>query len=89
MLDLALAIATGCVALSMLIIVWRLVAGPTMPDRILAIDALYLCTVALTVLLGIRHDSTAYFEAALLIALMGFVTTVALARYAVRGDVTE
>ena len=60
--------------------------GPSVPDRILALDALYVNTVAIAVLLGIRYDSFAYFEAALLIALMGFVSTVALARYAARGD---
>jgi multicomponent K+:H+ antiporter subunit F len=89
MLELALEIATICTVAAMLITAGRLVAGPSLPDRILAIDALYLYTVAFAVLLGIRDDSTAYFEAALLIALMGFVTTVALARYVVRGSVTE
>jgi multicomponent K+:H+ antiporter subunit F len=89
MLEITLTIAIGCTALAMLIAAGRLVAGPSAPDRILAIDALYVYTVALAVLLGIRHDSNAYFETALLIALMGFVTTVALARYVIRGSVTE
>ena len=53
----------------------------------MALDALYVDTVAIAVLLDIRYNSFAYFEAALLIALMGFVSTVALARYAARGDV--
>jgi multicomponent K+:H+ antiporter subunit F len=58
----------------------RLVVGPSPPDRILALDALYVDTVAIAVLLDIHHDSFAYLEAALLVALVGFVSTVALAR---------
>lgn len=68
---------------------FRLVRGPDLPDRILALDTLYVLTTALLVALGIWLDSGVYFEAAMLIALLGFVGTVALARYLERGDVVE
>jgi multicomponent K+:H+ antiporter subunit F len=62
-----------------------LVIGPSAPDRILALDTLYVDAVAIAILLGIRHDSLAYFEAALLVALIGFVSTAAFAWYAALG----
>jgi multicomponent K+:H+ antiporter subunit F len=81
-LDVAFAALTAAVALAAL----RLVIGPSVPDRILALDTLYVDAVAITILLGIRHNSLAYFEAALLVALIGFVSTAALAWYAARGE---
>ena len=89
MLSLALELTLIMFALAIALAAWRLAIGPSLPDRILALDALYVNTVAVAVLNGIRHDSFAYFEAALLIALMGFVSTVALARYAARGKVLD
>ena len=89
MLSLAVDIALIMFALAMALAACRLAIGPSLPDRILALDALYVNTVAVAVLNGIRYDSFAYFEAAILIALMGFVSTVALARYAARGEVLE
>jgi multicomponent K+:H+ antiporter subunit F len=89
MLNFALYVAFGAIALSILLCLLRLVRGPEVADRILALDTLYINAVALFMLLGIRMASTTYFEAALLIALMGFVGTVALARYLARGDVVE
>ena len=89
MLSLAVDIALIMFALAMALAACRLAIGPSLPDRILALDALYVNTVAVAVLNGIRYDSFAYFEAALLIALMGFVSTVALARYAARGKVLD
>jgi len=68
---------------------YRLIRGPSAPDRILALDTLYINAIALLVLLGIQLASPLYFEAALLIALMGFVGTVALAKYLLRGDIIE
>jgi multicomponent K+:H+ antiporter subunit F len=85
----ALDIAVGAVALAMLMCAWRLLRGPSLPDRVLALDTLYVNVVAFVVLLGIRQGTGLYFEAALLIALLGFVSTVALGRYLQRGDVIE
>jgi multicomponent K+:H+ antiporter subunit F len=89
MMEFALDVAFGSIAVALLLAVWRLVRGPDAPDRILALDAMYINAVAFIVLLGVRTGSAAYFEAALLIALFGFVATVALARYVMRGDVLD
>ena len=86
---LALDIAVGAVSLAVLLCSWRLVRGPQQLDRVLALDTLYLNTVALVVLLGMRLQTALLFEAALVIAMLGFVSTVALARYLTRGDVIE
>lgn len=84
-IPIAFALVAGAVALNF----WRLLRGPSAPDRILALDTLYVNTIALLVLLGIHLGSALYFEAALLIALMGFVGTVALCKYLLRGDIIE
>ena len=76
-------------ALALAFAAFRLLRGPTLPDRILALDTLYINAVALLVLLGLRYDSTLYFEAALVVALLGFIGTVALSKYLVRGDIIE
>jgi multicomponent K+:H+ antiporter subunit F len=89
MLNIAVPIALGLVAAAGLLCTWRLLWGPSVPDRILALDTLYIDAIALLVLLGIHLDSALYFEAALLIALMGFVGTVALCKYLLRGDIIE
>jgi multicomponent K+:H+ antiporter subunit F len=85
----ALDFATAAVGLALLLCSWRLLRGPTTPDRVLALDTLYMNLLALVVLLGLRWASSLVFEAALLIALLGFVGTVALARFISRGDVLE
>jgi multicomponent K+:H+ antiporter subunit F len=80
----ALYAALAAVGLAILLASIRLVRGPSLPDRILALDTLYVNAVATAILLGIRFDSFAYMEAALLVALMGFIATVSLARHAAR-----
>ncbi len=89
MLSTVIPIAYALVALAFLMSFWRLLRGPDAPDRILALDTLYVNTIALLVLLGIHLGSAIYFEAALLIAMMGFVGTVALCKYLLRGDIIE
>jgi multicomponent K+:H+ antiporter subunit F len=89
MLNIAVTTAFVCIALALLLNFWRLVRGPSLPDRILALDTMYINTVALLVLFGIHQGLDVYFEAALLIALMGFVGTVALCKYLLRGDIIE
>ena len=89
MLDISIKIALVAIAVSMALTLYRLIKGPDTPDRILALDTLYVNAVALLVVLGIYDNSSIYFEAALLIAMMGFVATVALARYIARGDVMD
>lgn len=85
----ALDFTIACVGVALLLCSWRLWRGPEPADRVLALDTLYVNVVALAVLLGLRHGSELYFEAAMLVALLGFAGTVALARYLSRGDVIE
>ncbi|MDP2238861.1 MAG: K+/H+ antiporter subunit F [Burkholderiales bacterium] len=89
MLASATNIALGAIGLAFVLCLLRLARGPSAADRILALDTLYINAVALLIVLGIRMASTFYFEAALLIALMGFVATVALARYLAHGNVMD
>ena len=88
-LDITLDIAFVAVAMALALCTWRLVRGPHVTDRVLALDTLYINVVALVVLLGIRLKSPMLFEAALVVAMLGFASTVALARYLTRGDVVE
>jgi multicomponent K+:H+ antiporter subunit F len=80
--QLLLAAAMGCAA-------FRVLRGPRAQDRVLALDALYVSAAMLLLVFGIRTGSTDYFEAALLIALLGFVATAALAKFLMRGEVIE
>ncbi len=89
MIELALQISLAAVAVSMLLCTWRLWRGPTAPDRVLAIDTLYINVVAMVILLGLTWQTALLFEAALIVAMLGFVSTVALARFLTRGDVIE
>jgi len=89
MLNAALTIAFALVAAAVALALWRLIKGPSAPDRILALDTLYINAIALLVLRGIQLGSALYFEGALLIALMGFVGTVALCKFLLRGDIIE
>ena len=82
-------VAMFIIAVAIALNLWRMAAGPSLPDRILALDTMYINTIALLVLLGIYHRTSLYFEAALLIAVMGFVGTVALSKYLLRGDIIE
>jgi multicomponent K+:H+ antiporter subunit F len=67
----------------------RMGRGPRAQDRVLGFDALYVCAMLLLLTFGIRTGSTLYFEAALVISLLGFVSTVALAKFLMRGEVIE
>ncbi|TNC91741.1 MAG: K+/H+ antiporter subunit F [Thalassolituus sp.] len=77
------------IGVAMLFCLWRLIKGPDITDRILALDTLYINSIALIILLGLYHGSALYFEGALLIAMLGFVSTAALAKYLLRGDIIE
>ena len=77
------------VALAMLFNAWRLLRGPRAQDRVLALDTLYVNALILMLTIGMRTGSTLYFEAALVIGVLGFVATVALAKFLLRGEVIE
>ncbi len=81
--------AIGAFVLALLLAGWRLVRGPSLADRILALDTLYVNALALLILLGIRFGTALNFEAALVIAALGFVGTVALAKFALAGDLVR
>ncbi len=77
-----LGLAMGCAT-------WRIVRGPRAQDRVLCLDALYTAAMLLVLTFGVRTGSTLYFEAALIVALLGFVSTVAFAKFLLRGEVIE
>lgn len=79
----------GAFVLCLLAAGWRLLRGPSLADRMLALDTLYINALALLIVLGIRLQSALYFEAALVIAALGFVGTVALSKYVLQGDIIE
>lgn len=88
-LNVAITLGFFMIGLAILLNVWRLFAGPTRGDRILALDTMVINTIALIVLFGIREGTTMYFESALLFAMVGFVGTVAYAKFLLRGDIVE
>ncbi len=81
--------ALGCYAVASVLVLIRLLRGPRAQDRVFALDLLYCHALLVMVVLGIRHQSDMYFEAALLIALFGFVSSSALAKFILRGEVIE
>jgi multicomponent K+:H+ antiporter subunit F len=88
-LNHAIDIAFGMLGLAVVFTLVRLVLGPDMLDRVLALDTLYVNSAAMLVLYGLELGTGRYYEAALLIAMLGFVTTVVLSKYITRGDVIE
>ncbi|NMG33550.1 K+/H+ antiporter subunit F [Azoarcus sp. TTM-91] len=88
-LDWAIHFATLCFALAMVFGTVRLIIGPTAPDRVLALDAVYINGMLGALVLGIRFGTTVYFDIALLIGLFGFVGATAMAKFLLRGEVIE
>ena len=89
MIAVALYFGFGAISLSLLLCLYRVMVGPDLPDRIVALDTLYINGIALLVLVGIRFDDSVYFESALLIAMMGFVSTVAWCKHVIRGTIID
>lgn len=89
MLEFTLPIAFVMITIALILNLYRMIVGPTVMDRILALDTLYINAIALLILFSLYLGNTLYFEAALLIAVMGFVGTVALSKYLLRGDIME
>ncbi|MEQ1311864.1 monovalent cation/H+ antiporter subunit F [Acinetobacter sp. XH1639] len=88
-LPYALAISLVAITISMFLCLTRMIIGPSVVDRLLALDTLFLNATCLIVVLGIYWASTNVFEGALLVAMLGFVSTVALARYFTTGHVID
>jgi multicomponent K+:H+ antiporter subunit F len=89
MIEAALGVGFATVAVAMLLNLYRLAVGPDVVDRVLALDTLVINSIALIILIGVALGSDLYFEAALLIAMLGFVSTVAFCKFLLRGDVIE
>ena len=85
----SIAFALGCYAVASVLVLVRLIRGPRAQDRVFALDLLYFHAMLVMLVLGIRHRSDTYFEAALLIALFSFVSSSAMAKFILRGEVIE
>ena len=88
-LTVALALAQLLLALAMGCAVWRMFVGPRAQDRVLGLDTLYVNAMLLLLTFGIRYGTALYFEVALAISMLGFVGTVALSKFLMRGEVIE
>ncbi|MGI1662640.1 K+/H+ antiporter subunit F [Palleronia sp. KMU-117] len=89
MIAAALTFAFACYAVALLLDLWRIVRGPDSADRILALDTMVINVIALFVLYGVWRGTAVYFETAMLVAMVGFVSTVAYCRFVLRGDIIE
>jgi len=89
MINVAIIVGMHVVGVAMLLSLWRLLRGPTAPDRILALDTLNISAIAQLIMFGMLLETEIYFEAALIIAMLGFVGTVVLSKYVIRRDIVE
>ena len=89
LLSMTITFTLGVYGVALLLALWRLLRGPGAQDRVLALDFISLIGMLVVLVVGIRSSSSMYFEAALLVALFGFVSTAALAKFLLRGEVIE
>ncbi|MGF1628359.1 MAG: K+/H+ antiporter subunit F [Kiloniellaceae bacterium] len=89
MIAYALLFGFACFGTGLLLNLYRLAKGPSIADRVLALDTMVINGISLLILYGISSDTTVYFEAALLFAMVGFISTVAYCRFVLRGDIIE
>ena len=89
MLQYAIAFTLGCYGVASILVLVRLVRGPRAQDRVFALDLLYFHAMLVLMVIGLQHGSDRYFEAALLVALFGFVSSTAMAKFILRGEVIE
>jgi multicomponent K+:H+ antiporter subunit F len=89
MISIVLLGVMSLIGLALLLNLWALLRGPSLPDRLLALDTMYINSIALLLTYGMYTVSQLYFEAALLIAMLGFVSTVAVCKFLLRGDIIE
>ena len=89
LMNFAIIVAFVTLGFGQILSMVRLVLGPTSGDRILALDTMVINALGIVVMLGIHQGAQIYFEVSLLIAMLGFVSTVALARFMLRGDIIE
>ena len=89
MIEYALNFGFFALSLAVLLNLWRLLRGPSLMDRVLAVDTMVINMIALIIFYGIHEGTPVYFEAALILAMFGFVSTVAFCRFVLRGDIIE
>ena len=89
LLSVAVTLTLVLYALSAVVTLLRLFRGPRAQDRVVALDFIFMVAMLVLLVLAIRYDSSMYFEAALLMALFGFVSSAALAKFLLRGEVIE
>ncbi|CRL11038.1 K+/H+ antiporter subunit F [Phaeobacter italicus] len=89
MIETAAIFAFVCFALGLVMNLWKVVTAEDVADRILALDTMFINAIALLVLYGLALGSDIFFEAAMIIAMLGFVSTVAYARFILRGNIIE
>lgn len=89
MIDTALGTAAVAIGIALLLNGWRLLRGPTLGDRILALDTMVINAIAAIVVIGMIDDNDTYFIAAMLLAMVGFVSTIAYCKFILRGDIVE
>ena len=88
-LNVSIWIAFAAISVSQLLAMWRLFVGPHTGDRILALDTMVVNAIGTIVVVGLYQGTPLYFEVTLIIAMLGFVSTVAYARFVLRGDIIE
>lgn len=89
MIAYAAIFAFVCFALAVLMNLWKILSADEIADRILALDSMFINAIALMVLYGLALGTEIFFEAALIIAMLGFISTVAYARFILRGNIIE
>lgn len=89
MIGYALIFGYFAILTALLLSLWRLAVGPTLMDRVLAVDTMMINVIVLIIMYGIEQQTTVYFEAALLLAMFGFISTVAYCRFILRGYIIE
>jgi multicomponent K+:H+ antiporter subunit F len=89
MIGIALTFAFACFGVALLLALWRVIFAPGIADRVLALDTLFVNAISIIILFGMAGGTQLYFEAAMIIAMLGFVATVAYARYMLRGNIIE
>ena len=89
MLKAIILAVSAIIGVSLLLNLWRFMIGPHTLDRVIALDTMYINAIALIVIIGIHMGSPLYYEGALIIAMLGFVSTTAVCKFILRGDIVE
>ena len=89
MIDIAIHFTFGCFCAAMILTLWKIIRAEGVGDRVLALDTMVINVIALIVLYGMSYGSQLIFESALIISMFGFVSTVAYARFMLRGNIIE